>query len=100
LNLKYAALDCFKVASELLPADFTLISLQFQRGGTLQIVGTAPQGEEQKVLDYNEAMRDATVEGKRLFKDVSPVSYPSRAVASQVVNWHFDCMLNVSAPLK
>ncbi len=69
------------------------------RGGTLQIVGTAPQGEEQKVLDYNEAIRDATVEGKRLFKDVSPVSFPSRT-ASQLVNWNFDCTLNVSVPLK
>jgi hypothetical protein len=99
LNLKYAALDCFKVASELLPADFTLISLQFQRGGVLQIIGTAPLGEEQKVLDYNEAVRDAVAEGKRLFKDVSPVSFPSRT-GSQLVNWNFDCTLNVSAPLK
>jgi len=99
LNLKYAALDCFKVASELLPADFTLINLQFQRAGTLQIVGTAPQGEEQKVLDYNEAIRDVTVDGKKLFKDVSPVSFPSRTGA-QLVNWNFDCALNISVPLK
>lgn len=95
LNLKYAALDCWKVTSELLPADFTLINLAFSRGRTLQIVGTAPQGQEQKVIDYNEAIRNATVNGERLFKDVSPPNFPSRT-GSQLVNWNFDCTLNVS----
>jgi hypothetical protein len=98
LNLKYAALDCWKVASELLPADFNLINLQFGRGGTLQIIGTAPAGQEQKVIDYNEAIRGATIDGKRLFKDVSPPNFPSRTGA-QVVNWNFDCTLNLSEPL-
>lgn len=98
LNLKYAALDCWKVASELLPADFTLINLQFARGRTLQIIGTAPPGQEQKVIDYNEAIRDATVDGKLLFKDVSPPSFPSRTGAN-IVNWNFDCTLNVSDTL-
>jgi hypothetical protein len=95
LNLKYAALDCWKVASEQLPADFTLINLAFSRGRTLQIVGTAPQGQEQTVIDYNEAVRNATINGQRLFKDVSPPNFPSRT-GSQLVNWNFDCTLNVS----
>lgn len=95
LNLKYAALDCWKVTSEQLPADFTLINLTFSRGRTLQIVGTAPQGQEQKVIDYNEAVRNATINGERLFKDVSPPNFPSRT-GSQLVNWNFDCTLNVS----
>jgi hypothetical protein len=99
LNLKYAALDCWKVASEHLPADFNLINLMFGRNGTLQIVGTAPSGQEQKVIDYNEAMRTATLEGKPLFKDVSPPNFPSRTGA-QVVNWNFDCTLNLIEPLK
>lgn len=99
LNLKYAALDCWKVAAEHLPADFTLINLVFGRGGTLQIVGTAPPGQEQNVIDYNEAIRNAMVDGKRLFKDVSPPNFPSRTGA-QVVNWNFDATLNVSEPIK
>jgi hypothetical protein len=98
LNLKYAALDCFKVTSELLPADFSLINLQFGRGGTLQVVGTAPSGQEQTVIDYNESMRNATVNGERLFKEVSPPEFPSRAGA-QVVNWNFHCTLNFKEPL-
>lgn len=97
LNLKYAALDCWKVTSELLPADFTLINLQFGRGGTLQLSGTAPPGEEQKVIDYNEAMRDATVNGKRLFESVTPPTTQSRT--AQYLNWNFECSLKLSAPL-
>lgn len=95
LNLKYAALDCWKVASEHLPADFNLINLQFGRNGLLQIIGTAPSGQEQKVIDYNEAIRNATLNGKRVFKDVSPPNFPSRTGA-QLVNWNFDCLLNLS----
>lgn len=98
LNLKYAALDCWKVASEHLPAEFNLINLQFGRNGTLQIIGTAPTGQENKVIDYNEALRTATLNGKRLFKDVSPPNFPSRTGA-QVVNWNFDCTLNLIEPI-
>jgi hypothetical protein len=94
LNLKYAALDCFKITSELLPADFTLINLQFSQGSRLTLTGTAPPGQEQKVIDFNDAMRDATANGQRLFRDVTPPTFPSRA--SQVVNWNFECRLNVS----
>ena len=97
LNLKYAALDCWKVTAELLPADFTLISLQFGRGGTLQLSGTAPPGEEQKVIDYNEAMRDATINGKRLFQSVTPPTTQSRS--AQYLNWNFECRLDLAAPL-
>ena len=97
MNLKYAALDCWKVASELLPADFTLINLQFGRGGILQLSGTAPPGEEPKVIDYNEALRDATIDGKRVFNSVTPPTTQSRS--PQVMNWNFECTLNVSAPL-
>ena len=99
LNLKYAALDCWKVASEHLPAEFNLINLRFGQNGILQIIGTAPPGQENKVIDYNEAIRNATLDGKPIFKDVSPPNFPSRTGA-QVVNWNFDCTLNFSDAIK
>lgn len=95
LALKYAALDCFKVASEQLPADFTLVSLAFSGGRTLRLQGTAPQGEEQKVIEYNENLRKATVNGQPLFRDVLPPNTYGRQ-GSQLLNWNFDCQLNVS----
>ncbi|HEX7862334.1 MAG TPA: hypothetical protein VF773_18500 [Verrucomicrobiae bacterium] len=99
LNLKYAALDCIKLAAEHLPADFNLVNLRFSRDGTLQLIGTAPTGQEQAVIDYNEAIRNATLDGKKMFRDVSPPNFPSRA-GSQVVNWNFDARLNLLEPLK
>jgi hypothetical protein len=95
LDLKYAALDCFKVASENLPEDFSLVSLSFGKGRTLQLSGTAPPGHEGKVMDYNQAMRSVTKDGEKLFRDVTPAAFPSR-VGSDLVNWHFECELNIS----
>jgi hypothetical protein len=62
-------------------------------------VGTAPTGQEQAVIDYNEAIRNATVDGRKMFRDVSPPNFPSRT-GSQVVNWNFDARLNLLEPLK
>ncbi len=96
LNLKYAALDCFKVASELLPEGFNLANLVFgQRGRSLQVYGTSPPDQRDKVIEFNDAVRKAEVNGKPLFKDVSPPNMNSRA-GSQNINWNFECRLNVS----
>ncbi|HTG44947.1 MAG TPA: hypothetical protein VK633_10490, partial [Verrucomicrobiae bacterium] len=96
LNLKYAALDCWKVTSELLPEGFSLVNLVFGgRGRSLQVHGTAPQDQQQKVLEYNDAVRKATVNGQLIFKDVTPPNINSRG-GSQNINWNFECRLNVS----
>ena len=96
LNLKYAALDCWKVASELLPEGFNLANLVFgQRGRSLQLYGTAPPDQRDKVIEYNDALRTAIANGKLLFKDVSPPNMNSRA-GSPNINWNFECRLNVS----
>lgn len=95
LNLKYAALDCWKVASEALPEEFNLTWLVFSRGRTLELHGTAPPGQEQKVTDFNESIRRATVNGQALFKDVAPPITLSRP-GSPNITWNFQCQLNVS----
>jgi hypothetical protein len=98
LNLKYAALDSLKVAAEQLPEDFTLVNLVFNGGRTVQLYGTAPPGEEAKVIGYNESIAKATVNGQLLFKDVMPPNITSRP-GSPTLNWNFDCQLNVSDTL-
>jgi hypothetical protein len=95
LDLKYAALDSFKAASELLPPEFTLVNLVFSQGKSFQIYGTAPAGQETNVTYYNEQMRQAMVNGKPLFSSVTPPSTYSRP-GSRDVNWNFDCKLNRS----
>lgn len=95
LNLKYAALDCWKVAAEALPEEFNLTWLVFSRGRTLELHGTAPPGQEQKITDFNETLRRATVNGEALFRDVAPPNMNSR-VGSANITWNFQCQLNVS----
>ena len=88
LNLKYAALDSWKVAAELLPEDFTLTWLVVSKGQTLQLQGTAPQDQAGKVTEYNEAIRNATVNGEPLFTFVSTPNIQNRP-GSPVLNWQF-----------
>ena len=93
LNLKYAALDAFKVTSELLPPDFTLNNLVFSRG-RLQLSGTAPQGQETNVTTFNEQMRNATISGRPVFKSVTTPVQNNRP-GSPNVSWNFDAQMNV-----
>jgi hypothetical protein len=93
LNLKYAALDCWKIISEQLPADFSLVSLTFSPRG-VQIYGTAPPDQQQKVIEYNDAIRHAAVSGEVLFREVTPPTMNSRG-GSTVLNWNFECQLNL-----
>lgn len=94
-NLKYAALDCWKVASETLPPELTLSWLVFGRGQTLDLTGTAPVDQAEKLSDYNEALRNATIDGQPLFKDVSPPTSSQRpGPGGMVISWTFHCELN------
>lgn len=95
LNLKYAALDSWKLASELLPADFTLTWLVVSRGKTLQLQGTAPPDQASKVTEYNEAIRNATVNGERMFTFVTTPNIQNRP-GSQVLTWQFNADLRLT----
>ncbi|MDB6037513.1 MAG: hypothetical protein JWM99_1354 [Verrucomicrobiales bacterium] len=94
-NLKYAALDCWKVASETLPPELTLTWLVFGRGQTLDLTGTAPTDQAEKLSDYNEALRNAVIDGQPIFKDVSPPTSSQRpGPGGMVISWTFHCELN------
>ncbi len=96
LTMKYAALDCWKVASELLPEGFNLGNLVLGgRGRTMRLEGTAPPDQREKVIEFNDAVRKAEINGKPLFKDVTPPNMNARS-GSQNISWNFDCRLNVS----
>ncbi|PYL00419.1 MAG: hypothetical protein DME19_05180, partial [Verrucomicrobia bacterium] len=59
VNLKFAALDCWKVASELLPPELTLTSFNFSKGDRILLRGNAHDEDEPKITEYNEAMSKA-----------------------------------------
>lgn len=66
--LKYAALDCWKTVAEHLPESVTLEQWNFSNGKRLTLHGTAPNDAVQQLLDFEVAMRRATmnVEGSGL----------------------------------
>lgn len=100
LRLKFAALDCFLVASQNLPEELSLISINFNRGRTFSIFGTGPVDNPEAIVEYNQRLADAEVqlgdteETRKLFVNVSPPSSQiRRSPTGQEVAWNFTCDL-------
>jgi len=93
LNLKYAALDCLRVASERLLGGLTLTLFSFTKGQNLTLEGGAEKEDEGKIIDYNAALRKETVNGETLFDKVEQPNWTARGSA---VLWRFNCVLNRS----
>jgi len=93
VNLKFAALDCWKAASEALPEDLTLTQLTFQRGRKLGLFGTVPSDQQAKVTAYNEALAKATVHGQLLFSKVETRNIQGSAAGAggRPMNWSIEC---------
>ena len=93
LNLKYAALDCLRVASERLLGGLTLTLFSFSKGQNLTLEGAAEKEDEGKIIDYNAALRKEIVNGETLFDKVEQPNWTARGSA---VLWRFNCVLNRS----
>ena len=93
LNLRFAALDCWKAVSENLPGEMSLTSLSFQRGKKLQLIGVVTADQEIKVTDFNSAMSKATQNGQALFSQVSTKSIMGAAPGQtgRGSTWSIDC---------
>ncbi len=92
--LKYAALDCWKAASDLLPEGLTLTSFTFSKGQSMQLFGTVPQDQQRKLTDYNEALQSVIINGRPL--EVDPPNtrtpHPDRN-GQMVIDWSFSCSI-------
>lgn len=98
VNLKFAALDCWKAASETLPEGVTLTQLTFQRGKKLGLFGTVLSDEQAKVTTYNQALSKATVHGQSLFSQVATKNIAGSAVGTgnRPMNWSVECEIKRS----
>jgi hypothetical protein len=97
VNLKFAALDCWKAAATLLPQDLTLTDLSLLQGKTLTIHGTAPADQVDQIIEYNQAMSRYRIDGTNgdlLFNKVQPYNSSSRAGAGGQQAWDFSCEIN------
>ena len=90
VNLKFAALDCLKAASEKLPPELTFTSFSFSKGNRVSLSGTVSIDEENKISKYNEDMSAASANGALLFTRVSP---PNIRHVNNTASWDFECTL-------
>jgi hypothetical protein len=66
-ELKYAALDCWKLTADLLPQDVVLDAMNFSDGSKVTLNGTVPENSVDALIDFSAALRNVRVGDKRVF---------------------------------
>lgn len=92
--LKFAALDSWKLISDLLPEGLTLTTFNFQKGKTVMLGGTVAQENVSSLTDYYEALTKASFNGKpmALGNLVTPPASPGPS-GIPIIRWSFTCTL-------
>jgi hypothetical protein len=94
-ELKYAALDCWKLVAELMPVGVTLQRLDFADGRKLTLNGTAPADQVMAVIEFSGIMRKAQVRGQPMFDRLKPDQFTQRGnPGASTVTWSFVLELN------
>ena len=88
-ELKFAALDCWKLVAEKQPDSITLDGFNFNNGQHLTLNGTAPQDAGTTAIDFETAMRKTMVNGKSYFRAEMPSTYTSRILANGISSWSY-----------
>lgn len=93
-ELKFAALDVWNVTARLMPEALSLDSMNFADGKRVTFTGSAPASEVSKLLDFEAAIRKASVDGQPLFGNKGDnLSYHANPAAG-TVSWNFSLELN------
>lgn len=92
-ELKFAALDCWRLVAERWPADGTMEGFNFTDGQRLLINGMTDEDGVASLYDFNNDLRKAkTPEGKPIFNEMGdPPS--TRRTADGKVSWNFSLEL-------
>lgn len=93
--LRFAALDAWRAAVELLPASATLTQLDFQKGHTLALSGTVPPDSTSDITRFNSDLRKSRVSGQPLFANVKAAQFNTRPGAP-ATTWSFEAELRRS----
>jgi hypothetical protein len=89
-ELKFAALDCWKVTAELMPENVQLDGFGFVDGRKLTLNGTAAADKVNDVLGFYGAMRKATLKGQPMFDPNKGAELSTTlGPGGTVVNWRF-----------
>ena len=92
-NLKFAALDCWKLVADNLPEGLTLQRFGFGEGQTLSLAGTTTSDQIDALEKFNKAMQKAKdPAGQDMFKPAGGQSLEERFYQDQVT-WNFSLQL-------
>jgi hypothetical protein len=91
-DLKYAALDCWKVVADRMPTNITLQRFSFADGQKLSLSGTAPADQVNTVFDFNTTMQKATNQNRPMFDPQGGEPVNPR-IAGNKATWSFSLQL-------
>ena len=91
-DLKYAALDCWKIVAEQLPEGISLQRLSFSDGQKLSLSGTIAPGQINGLFDFNSSLQKASLNNQPVFKTEGgePLVYHQNG---NTVTWNFSLAL-------
>jgi len=91
-ELKYAALDCWKIVAEQVPAGISLQRLSFSDGQKLSLGGVTTPDQINSLFDFNNGLQKAELNGQPVFKTEGgePLVYRQNGNA---VTWNFSLAL-------
>ena len=93
-ELKFAALDCWKVTAELLPETVTLDSFAFSDGRKYALSGTVPGDSVADVYKFYADIRKVSQGNEVLFDPNKGQQISTRVGPNGVVIWNFSLELN------
>jgi len=91
-DLKYAALDCWKVVAERLPTNVALQRFSFADGQKLLLSGTAAADQVNAIFDFNTAMQKATNNSRPMFNPGGGEPANPRITGNKAT-WNFSLQL-------
>jgi len=94
-DLKYAALDCWKLIAELLPEGAVMQGMDFAEGRKLMLNGTCAQGQVTAVMEFSGALRKAKLRDQPMFDPIKGEGFTQQVnPGSSTVRWNFGLELN------
>lgn len=94
-DLRFAALDCYRLVAELLPEGATIQSFDFADGRRLTLNGTCPEDRVMAVIEFSSALRKAQVRGRPLFDPQKGEPFTQRRTPNaNTVSWNFTLELS------
>jgi hypothetical protein len=94
-QLKYAALDCWELTAENLPATVTLQRTGFADGSKYTLSGQVAQGDVEELIHFYQTLRNAPDKhtGKPFFKVSSDNTLQYHSQGGNVMGWSFSLEL-------